>query len=223
MACVTTASRQAARASATKAASCCWRCWPGCRVRRCALWLLWTRRLPAAQAQWTADGADRGRAGWAFALAVRERVVFPLQTLSNLLGALREGDFSVRGRVAAPGRRAGRSDARGQHAGQHAARAAPGRHGSHHAAAHGDARDRRGDLRLRRAPAAAPGEPRRRAAAGAPAERLLGQTAAELQPGGLPGRPAAEHLADRLSRAARGAGACAARASASAGCRSNWW
>ena len=33
-----------------------------------------------------------------FALAVRERVVFPLQTLSNLLGALREGDFSVRGR-----------------------------------------------------------------------------------------------------------------------------
>jgi nitrogen fixation/metabolism regulation signal transduction histidine kinase len=33
-----------------------------------------------------------------FPLAVRERVVFPLQTLSNLLGALREGDFSVRGR-----------------------------------------------------------------------------------------------------------------------------
>jgi two-component system nitrogen regulation sensor histidine kinase NtrY len=33
-----------------------------------------------------------------FAAAVRERVVFPLQTISNLLGALREGDFSVRGR-----------------------------------------------------------------------------------------------------------------------------
>src|SRR5580704_11004974 len=32
------------------------------------------------------------------ALALRERVVFSLQTLSNLLGALREGDFSVRGR-----------------------------------------------------------------------------------------------------------------------------
>jgi len=31
-------------------------------------------------------------------LALRERVVFSLQTLSNLLGALREGDFSVRGR-----------------------------------------------------------------------------------------------------------------------------
>ena len=30
--------------------------------------------------------------------AARERVVFPLQTIANLLGALREGDFSVRGR-----------------------------------------------------------------------------------------------------------------------------
>ncbi len=37
-----------------------------------------------------------------FAMAVRERVVFPLQTLSNLLGALREGDFSVRGRSPRP-------------------------------------------------------------------------------------------------------------------------
>jgi len=37
-----------------------------------------------------------------FAYAVRERVVFPLQTLSNLLGALREGDFSVRGRSPRP-------------------------------------------------------------------------------------------------------------------------
>ena len=33
---------------------------------------------------------------------MRERVVFPLQTLSNLLAALREGDYSVRGRGAAP-------------------------------------------------------------------------------------------------------------------------
>ena len=62
-----------------------------------------------------------------FAFAVRERVVFPLQTLSNLLGALREGDFSVRGRSAAARRRAGRSHARSQHARQHAARAAPRR------------------------------------------------------------------------------------------------
>ena len=33
-----------------------------------------------------------------FALALRERVVLPLQTLSNLLAALREGDFSIRAR-----------------------------------------------------------------------------------------------------------------------------
>jgi two-component system nitrogen regulation sensor histidine kinase NtrY len=37
-----------------------------------------------------------------FAFAVRERVVFPLQTISNLLGALREGDYSVRGRSPKP-------------------------------------------------------------------------------------------------------------------------
>jgi hypothetical protein len=35
-----------------------------------------------------------------FALSIRHRVVFSLQTLSNLLAALREEDFSVRGRDA---------------------------------------------------------------------------------------------------------------------------
>jgi len=35
-----------------------------------------------------------------FAFAVREKVVFPLQTMSNLLAALREGDFSIRARAA---------------------------------------------------------------------------------------------------------------------------
>ncbi|HMV49493.1 MAG TPA: ATP-binding protein [Blastocatellia bacterium] len=34
-----------------------------------------------------------------FAYALRERVVMPLQTLSNLLAALREGDYSIRGRA----------------------------------------------------------------------------------------------------------------------------
>lgn len=34
------------------------------------------------------------------AIALRERVVMPLQTLSNLLAALREGDYSIRGRAA---------------------------------------------------------------------------------------------------------------------------
>ena len=60
---------------------------------------------------WTNDFASKTQltltvlivAAWmGFALAVRERVVFPLQTLSNLLAALREGDFSVRGRSPRP-------------------------------------------------------------------------------------------------------------------------
>ncbi len=38
----------------------------------------------------------------AFAFALRERIVIPLQTLSNLLGALREEDFSLRARGADP-------------------------------------------------------------------------------------------------------------------------
>jgi two-component system, NtrC family, nitrogen regulation sensor histidine kinase NtrY len=38
-----------------------------------------------------------------FAFALRERVVLPLQTLSNLLGALAEGDFSIRARGARGG------------------------------------------------------------------------------------------------------------------------
>ena len=35
-----------------------------------------------------------------FALALRERVVRPLQTISNLLAAIREGDYSIRARGA---------------------------------------------------------------------------------------------------------------------------
>jgi two-component system nitrogen regulation sensor histidine kinase NtrY len=37
------------------------------------------------------------------AFALRGRVVFPLRTLSNLIGALREGDYSLRARGACPG------------------------------------------------------------------------------------------------------------------------
>jgi nitrogen fixation/metabolism regulation signal transduction histidine kinase len=45
--------------------------------------------------QWTATVFLIG--GWAgFTYALRERVVRPLQTLSNMLAALREGDFSIR-------------------------------------------------------------------------------------------------------------------------------
>src|SRR5688572_31842347 len=38
-----------------------------------------------------------------FAFALRERVVLPLQTLSNLLAALAEGDYSIRARGARGG------------------------------------------------------------------------------------------------------------------------
>ena len=70
------------------------------------------------------------------ALVLRERVVRPLQTLSNLLAALREGDYSIRARGAE------RDDALGlallevEPARRDAARAAPRRAGSDGAAAH---------------------------------------------------------------------------------------
>jgi len=47
--------------------------------------------------QWTLTVLILG-CWWGFALAMRERVVRPLQTVSNLLSALREEDFSVRAR-----------------------------------------------------------------------------------------------------------------------------
>jgi nitrogen fixation/metabolism regulation signal transduction histidine kinase len=58
---------------------------------------------------WTTPHADKTRwtvalfavGAWVgFALATRERVIRPLQTLSNMLAALREGDFSIRARHA---------------------------------------------------------------------------------------------------------------------------
>jgi two-component system nitrogen regulation sensor histidine kinase NtrY len=64
-----------------------------------ALALLWTGDH-SARVQWTLTVVVLGC--WAgFALALRERIVMPLQTLSNLLGALREEDFSLRARGAA--------------------------------------------------------------------------------------------------------------------------
>jgi two-component system nitrogen regulation sensor histidine kinase NtrY len=66
-----------------------------------ALVMLWLRDpVPSAKVQWTLTVLIVSL-WFGFAMAVRERVVFPLQTLSNLLSALREGDFSVRGRAAA--------------------------------------------------------------------------------------------------------------------------
>ena len=59
---------------------------------------------------WFTDGWDRkqrwtwtlviGVCWFGFALAVMNRVVRPLQTMANLLSALREGDFAIRARGA---------------------------------------------------------------------------------------------------------------------------
>ena len=51
----------------------------------------------SAKVQWTVSVVVVG-AWLGFAFAVRERVVRPLQTLANLLAALREDDYSIRGR-----------------------------------------------------------------------------------------------------------------------------
>jgi two-component system, NtrC family, nitrogen regulation sensor histidine kinase NtrY len=59
--------------------------------------LLWTGSY-SAKAAWTLGGFVAGI--WlVVAIALRERVVRPLQTLSNMLAALREGDFSLRARL----------------------------------------------------------------------------------------------------------------------------
>jgi two-component system nitrogen regulation sensor histidine kinase NtrY len=63
-----------------------------------SLILLWTGNYSSSTA-WTLTLLIVGF--WlGFALSLRHRVVFSLQTLSNLLAALREEDFSVRGRGA---------------------------------------------------------------------------------------------------------------------------
>ena len=68
---------------------------PGSAAALVLLWY-WTGEH-SARTEWTLTVAIL--LGWiGFAMAARERVVFPLQTVSNLLGALREGDYSVRGR-----------------------------------------------------------------------------------------------------------------------------
>jgi len=62
-----------------------------------ALVLLWTGGY-APRLQWTLTILLVG--AWGVATnAVRDQVVRPLQTLSNMLAALREGDFSIRARV----------------------------------------------------------------------------------------------------------------------------
>jgi PAS domain S-box-containing protein len=60
--------------------------------------LLWRGEF-SPSVRWTVGLVVVG-AWLAFAFALRERVVRPLQTLSNMLAALREGDYSIRARGA---------------------------------------------------------------------------------------------------------------------------
>lgn len=63
-----------------------------------ALWLLWFGTFET-RTKWTVTVLVA--LGWlGFAYALREKVRFPLQTLSNLLAAIREGDYSIRARGA---------------------------------------------------------------------------------------------------------------------------
>jgi PAS domain S-box-containing protein len=62
-----------------------------------ALLLLWLGEF-AARVQWTLTTLLVG-AWMVLTLALRDRIVRPLQTLANMLAALREGDFSIRARV----------------------------------------------------------------------------------------------------------------------------
>jgi len=61
--------------------------------------LIWFVPDITAKVQWTL-GLVMFSFWFGYALAVRERVVRPLQTMANLLTALREGDFSTRARGA---------------------------------------------------------------------------------------------------------------------------
>jgi two-component system nitrogen regulation sensor histidine kinase NtrY len=61
-----------------------------------ALWLLWTRDL-STRVQWTATVA-LAVVTIALTVTLRERIIRPLQTLSNMLAAIREQDYSLRAR-----------------------------------------------------------------------------------------------------------------------------
>src|ERR671912_784706 len=65
-----------------------------------AMWILWTEPY-TPKVQWTLTVIIVSTL-FGLAASVRTRVVVPLQTLSNLLAALREDDFSIRGRTANP-------------------------------------------------------------------------------------------------------------------------
>jgi two-component system nitrogen regulation sensor histidine kinase NtrY len=62
-----------------------------------AMWILWNGDYTPKE-QWTATVLLT--VVWlGFCFAVRERIIRPLQTVANLLGALQEGDYSIRARL----------------------------------------------------------------------------------------------------------------------------
>ena len=63
-----------------------------------ALGILWTGDY-TSKVRWTASVVIIG-IWWVCASALRERVASPLRTLASLLEAIREGDYSIRGRAA---------------------------------------------------------------------------------------------------------------------------
>ena len=65
-----------------------------------AMWILWTEPY-TPKVQWTLSFIILVTL-FGLASSVRTRIVVPLQTLANLLAALREDDFSIRGRTANP-------------------------------------------------------------------------------------------------------------------------
>jgi PAS domain S-box-containing protein len=65
-----------------------------------SLIILWTADY-TPKVQWTLTVLILGFL-LGFAISIRSRVVLPLQTLANLLAAMREDDFSIRGRTADP-------------------------------------------------------------------------------------------------------------------------
>lgn len=65
-----------------------------------ALVLVWTREF-SLRLQWTLTLVTVG--GWlGFWLVLRERLVRPLQTMSNMIAALQEGDYTIRARLGRP-------------------------------------------------------------------------------------------------------------------------
>ena len=197
------------------------RCWRGCR--RC-----WSpagccgpaiiRSASGSRSSLIAVGA------WLIGSAlVRERVLRPLQTIANLLAALREGDYSIRARGASPADGLGPRAARGEHAERHAALAAARRARGDGAAPARDRGDRRRRLRVRRRAAAPPGQPRRRAAP-RPARRAPAGTRRRARSGWRPASTARRRAPSRPRfPGAPGDGRCAALLFARTDCPTGCW